>query len=81
MAAKMPAEALKGALDRKTVKAMNKVVDAGFDYVQFSPYHFRIENIAEFWPTSGRWRFVGRNLDGVGTQSLIDELKKTCPHV
>lgn len=77
----MPALALRGELDRKTKKAMDRLVDAGFDYTQFSPYHFRIENLAEFWPTSGRWRFVGRNLDGTGVGSLIEELNKTLnPH-
>lgn len=51
---------------------------AGLDWQRFSPYHFRIEGLIDFWIPRGKWyvQFIDRHHShlferGVGSQDLI----------
>ena len=52
---------------------IERLVANGFDYRQFSDYHFRVEHRADFWPTTGRWRFPNGE-SGWGINALISRL-------
>lgn len=56
--------------------SIERLVRSGFDYVRFSPHHFRIESIADFWPAREKWLFLKSGQKGQGLQSLIVELIK-----
>lgn len=46
-----------------------------FDYVQKGFYHYRVEGVADFWPSSSRWLFLDGTADGYGVSDLIGWLK------
>lgn len=58
---------------------LKKIAKAGFDYVQFSSYHYRIEGTVDFWPSSGKWIFLREKVEGTGAESLLVELRKWFP--
>lgn len=64
---------------RERKKIIKSVVKAGFDYVQFDEHHYRFEGMADFWPSTGRWRFGAQGKEGFGAPALVDELKKRMP--
>ena len=47
----------------------------GFDHVVKGPYHYRVEGVADFWPSSGKWLFLDQSNSGFGVADLIGYLK------
>ena len=69
------------ASPEERARRINRVVKAGFDYVQLSDHRFRIEGIADFWPVSDHWNALASNETGYSTRSLIAFLRKRLPEL
>lgn len=54
---------------------LNRLWSNGFDHIQKGPHQYRIEGVADFWPSSGRWLFLDNTRDGYGVSDLIGALK------
>lgn len=42
---------------------------------EFVITHWRINGIADFWPTTGRWKFLDGSAQGRDLESLLKQLK------
>lgn len=47
----------------------------GYAVEQFTPYHFRIEGVADFWLPRQKWRFIRTGQSGVGLDSFVRALR------
>ena len=60
----------------------DQILSFGYYIQQFSPYHFRIHNSVDVWPTTGRWwdglGYRDEN-KGQGYESLLDYLETNYP--
>ncbi len=45
--------------------------DEGFQVLQLSEYHYRVNSYWDFWPTSKKWYNISTFRKGTGTESLI----------
>lgn len=65
---------------RKIPDVKKRVEDAGHDIRQLSHDHYRVDNLIDWWPTTGTWRYKdGRKLkggskNGWGVKDLLKEL-------
>ncbi len=71
---------------RHDPKAIERSIDAvmrqGYYVVEFSPYHFRIQDTVDFWPSTARWldgKGYKPERKGVGLNDLIAYLKENYP--
>ena len=69
------------ASPEERARRINRVVKAGFDYVQFSEHHFRFEGYVDFWPSSDKWRVGSSGETGHSTDTLIAKLKQRFPEL
>ena len=61
---------------------VDKVMQWGYYTMEFSPYHIRIQDAVDYWPTSGKWRAPkGYNFDreGLGLPALKKYLNEYHP--
>lgn len=54
---------------------LERLLANDFDYREMGPYHFLVEETADFWPSRGRWIFRDKSRDGFGVSDLIGALK------
>lgn len=59
--------------DRKRLKK------AGLAVKEFVETHWRVDGVADIWPTSGRWKMLDGSAKGLrGAAELIKHLRKKC---
>ena len=59
---------------------VHRIMRWGYVVYEFSPYHVRVfdrdgKTVADYWPTSGRWRYP-RSFDGTKEGLGLPALKK-----
>ena len=60
---------------------MRRVVESGFDYVQFGDHHYRFEGYVDFWPSTERFYILRDGAKGRGTDDLISRLRRRFPEL
>jgi hypothetical protein len=78
-------EARKESRESSREEALAKLMASRFDYVRLSEYHYRIEGIVDWWPSTGRWMVQGRaagisRIKGHGIKRLLVYLEQVVPN-
>ena len=67
---------------REAARRVDKVMRWGYYVIEFSPYHVRIQDAVDFWPTSGKWRDARGykfEREGYGLATLNQYLRRRYP--
>ena len=57
---------------------ISRIAALGYVIQRFSPYHYRIQNRVDFWPSSEKW-YELRGKGGLGIESLLEHLARYHP--
>ena len=49
--------------------------ESGVNFVKLNPHHFRIGEIIDFWPSTGKWLILKSGKRGTGLMSLEKALE------
>ena len=52
--------------DKRVSKLLSAMLRRGHQIQRFSEYHYRVDNLIDWWPCTGKWRTVNGNRSGVG---------------
>jgi hypothetical protein len=55
-------------------KALRELNKARLPVVEFVATHWRVGGHVDFWPTTGRWRFMDGSANGRGVDALIAKM-------